>query len=235
MARTTAPEKEPNRVVQMWRVYQMTRRYDSLITWYLIGSLVLFAGLGVLAGLLLSRESVFGLVLYIIAGVVAGVLVALIILGRRAERAAYGQIAGEPGAVGAVMKSGLRRAWTGTEMPVAMSPKTKDAVYRAVGRGGVVLVGEGPRARTQRMLEEERRNVLRVAGTVPVHFLYVGPDADSTPLYKLPSAMNRYKRALTTAEVTAVSSRLASLTKTMGGVGIPKGIDPTKVRAPRPR
>jgi hypothetical protein len=235
MARTTAPEKEPNRIVQMWRVYNMTRRYDPLITWYLIGSVVLLAGVGVLAGLLLSRESVLGLVLYIIAGVVGGVLVALIILGRRAERAAYGQIAGEPGAVGAVMKSGLRRTWTGTEMPVAMSPKTKDAVYRAVGRGGVVLVGEGPKSRTQRMLEEERRNVLRVAGTVPVHFLYVGPDADATPLYKLPSAMNRFKRALTTAEVTAVSSRLASLTRAMGGVGIPKGIDPTKVRAPRPR
>jgi hypothetical protein len=235
MARTSAPEKEPNRIVQMWRVFKMTRRYDPLVVWYLLGAIVVLTGLGVLAGVLLSRENVLGLVLYIVAGFVAGLLVALIILGRRAERAAYSQIAGEPGAVGAVMKSGLRRSWTGTEMPIAMSPKTKDAVYRAVGRGGVVLVGEGPKARTQRMLDEERRNVLRVAGTVPVHFLYVGPDADATPLWKIPTAMNRYKRALTSAEVTAVSSRLASLSKTLGGVGIPKGIDPMKVRAPRPR
>jgi len=235
MARTTSPEKEPNRIVQMWRVFQMTRRYDSLIVWYIVGSILVFSGLGVVAGLLISRDSVLGLVLYIVAGVVLGVLVSMIILGRRAERAAYGQIAGEPGAVGTVMKNGLRRAWTGQEMPVAMSPKTKDAVYRAVGRGGVVLVGEGPRSRTQRMLEDERRNVLRVAGQVPVHFLYVGPDADSTPLYKVPTAMNHFKRALTAAEVTAVSSRLASLSKTMGGIGIPKGIDPTRVRVPRPR
>ncbi|MFC5501764.1 DUF4191 domain-containing protein [Lysinimonas soli] len=234
MARpTTKPEKEPGRLKQMWQVFQMTRRYDSSIVWLLILCLAAPIGAGIILGVVLSRTNVLGLVLYIITGVLAGVLIGLIVLGRRAEKAAYGQIAGEPGAVGAVLKSGLRRSWTGSEMPVNVSPRTQDAIYRAVGRGGVVLIGEGPRSRTQPMLDKERANVHRILPNVPVNFLYVGPDPDATPLHRIVPKMARYKNVLTKAEVLAVSNRLTSLGK--NGLPIPKGIDPTRVRAPRPR
>jgi hypothetical protein len=217
----------------MWQVFQMTRRYDSSIVWLLIGSFVIPAGLGVALGILLSGDNVIGLVLYIVAGVLGGVLLVLIVLGRRAEKAAYSQIEGQPGAVGAVLKSGLRRSWTGSEMPVNVSPRTQDAVYRAVGRGGVVLFGEGPKSRTQPMLDKERQNVQRVLPNVPVNFVYVGPDAGSTPLHRIVPTLAKYKRVLTKAEVSAVSNRLSSLGK--NGLPIPKGIDPTRMRAPRPR
>jgi hypothetical protein len=233
MARPTAPEKEPGRIKQMWQVFQMTRRYDSSITWILIAAVVVPAGLAVALSILLSSDNIIGMILYIVAGVLAGVLIALIILGRRAEHAAYSQIAGKPGAVGAVLKSGLRRSWTGSEMPVNVSPRTQDAVYRAVGRGGVVLIGEGPRSRTQPMLDKERANVQRVLPNVPVNLLYVGPDADSTSLQKIVPALAKLKRSLTKAEVVAVSNRLASLGR--NAIPIPKGIDPNRVRAPRPR
>jgi len=233
MARPTPqPDKEPGRIKQMWQVFQMTRRYDSSIVWWLILCLVVPVGAAIVLGVLLGGN-VVGLVLFIIAGVLAGVLIGLIVLGRRAEKAAYSQIAGQPGAVGAVLKSGLRRNWTGSEMPVNVSPRTQDAVYRAVGRGGVVLIGEGPRSRTQPMLDKERTNVHRILPNVPVNVLYVGPDADSLPLHRIPGALGRYKNVLTKAEVLAVSNRLQSLGK--NGLPIPKGIDPTRVRAPRPR
>ena len=234
MARpTTKPEKEPGRLKQMWQVFQMTRRYDSSIVWLLILCLVVPIGASIVLGVLLSKANILGLVLYIIAGVLAGVLIGLIVLGRRAEKAAYGQIAGQPGAVGAVLKSGLRRNWTGSEMPVNVSPRTQDAIYRAVGRGGVVLIGEGPKSRTQPMLDKERASVHRILPNVPVNFLYVGPDAGSTPLHRIAPALGRFKNVLTKAEVLAVSNRLASLGK--NGLPIPKGIDPQRVRAPRPR
>ena len=92
---------------------------------------------GVVLAFLLAPNQIFGFVLYIVAGVLGGVLVFLIVLGRRAEKAAYSQIEGQPGAVGAVLKSSLRRGWTASELPINVSPKTQDAVYRAVGRGGV--------------------------------------------------------------------------------------------------
>jgi hypothetical protein len=232
MARPSTPEKEPGRIKQMWQVFQMTRRYDPTITWLLIASFLVPTGVGVALGLVFSRTNILGLVLYIIAGVLGGVLVLVIVLGRRAEAAAYSQIAGKPGAVGAVLKSGLRRSWTGSEMPLVVN-KSQDAVFRAVGRGGVVLIGEGPRSRTQPMLDKERANIQRVLPNVPVHMLYVGPDADSVQLHKIVPALAKYKRALTKAEVLAVNNRLSSLGR--GGLPIPKGIDPTRVRAPRPR
>ncbi len=237
MARTkdSSPKapKEPGRLKQMYQVFKMTTRYDKLAIWYLLLAFILPILVGVLLAVLIGGGSILAIVLYVIAGVMAGLLAFLIVLGRRAEKAAYSQIEGQPGAVGAVLKSSLRRGWTASEMPVTVSPKTQDAVYRAVGRGGVALIGEGPRSRTQRMLEEERRSIVRILPNVPVTFLYVGPDPESIPLYKLPTTLRKLKSALRKPEIMAVSNRLNSLGK--NGLPIPKGIDPTKVRAARPR
>ncbi|MDI2098009.1 DUF4191 domain-containing protein [Ruicaihuangia caeni] len=233
MARASKTPKEPGRMKQMWQVFQMTRRYDSKAVWYMLAAFLLPVAAGVVAAFLLAPGNVVGFILYVVAGVLAGVLGLLIVLGRRAERAAYGQIAGQPGAVGAVLKSSLRRGWQASEMPVHVSPRTQDAVYRAVGRGGVVLIGEGPRSRTTRMLEDERRNIARVIPNVPINFLYVGPDEDSVPLHKIVRSLNQFKRVLNKPEILAVSNRLNSLGK--GGLPIPKGVDPFKVRAQRPR
>ncbi|HEV7957121.1 MAG: hypothetical protein JWL94_866 [Microbacteriaceae bacterium] len=227
------PPKEPGRLHQMYQVFKMTKRYDSRAVWYLLLAFLLPIGVSVVLAVLITPGSVIGIVLYVISGVLAGALAFLIVLGRRAERAAYGQIAGQPGAVGAVLKSSLRRGWTASEMPVSVSPKTQDAVYRAVGRGGIVLIGEGPKSRTTRMLEDERRKVTRLVPTVPVNMLFVGPDTGSVPLHRIPREMNKFKRTLNKGEIYAVSNRIGSLGK--NNLPIPKGVDPMRVRAGRPR
>lgn len=237
MARTksaaTKSAKEPGRLKQMYQVFQMTRRNDSTAVWWMLGAFLAPVIVGVIVGFILTTNT-FGFILWIVAGVLGGMLLFLIVLGRRAEKAAYSQIAGQPGAVGAVLKSSLRRGWTASEMPVAVSPKTQDAVYRAVGTGGVVLIAEGPKSRTQKMLEDERRRVSRVLPNVAIHFLHVGPDSDAIPLHKLATKMTRFKRALTKAEIYAVSNRLSSLNRNTT-LPIPKGVDPMKARASRPR
>ena len=217
----------------MWQVLQMTRRYDALVVWYLALAVVAPIALSIVLAILLTSGDPVFFVVWIIAGVLGAVLLALIVLGRRAERAAYGQIAGQPGAVGAVLKSSLRRSWTASEMPITVSPKTQDAVYRAVGKGGVVLIGEGPKSRTQRMLDDEKKSVARIVPNVPINYIYVGPDADSTPLHKIPTKLAGFKSALRKPEVHAVNNRLNSLGK--NGLPIPKGVDPFKVRSSRPR
>ncbi|HEY2556659.1 MAG TPA: DUF4191 domain-containing protein [Diaminobutyricibacter sp.] len=234
MARSkdTSATKEPGRLKQMWQVFQMTRRYDNRALLYIVGGIALPIIAGILLAVFLSDGNVFTMVLWIVAGVLAGVLLALIILGRRAERAAYSQIEGQPGAVGAVLRSSLRKSWRGSEMPVAVNGKTHDAVYRAVGRGGVVLISEGPKSRTNKMIDEERRRVTRVLPNVPLTTISVGPDADSVPLHKVPRALTRIKQTLTKAEVIAISNRLDSLGNQMP---IPKGVDPLKVRPQRSR
>ena len=232
MARKDKSTKEPGRLKQMWQVFQMTRRYDDRALLYIVGGIVLPILAGIAMAVFLSGGNVFTMVLWIVAGVLAGVLVGLIILGRRAERAAYSQIEGQPGAVGAVLRSSLKRSWRGSEMPIAVNGKTQDAVYRATGRGGVVLISEGPKTRTQRMVDEERRKVTRVLPNVPVTTISVGPDADSVPLHKIPRTLAKFKPTLTKGQVLEISHRLQSLETPMP---IRKGIDPMKVRAQRAR
>lgn len=222
--------KEPGRLKQMWQVFQMTRRYDSNITLILVLGLLVPVAISVALALLLSPGDGLTMALWVVAGVLGGVLAMLIILGRRAEKAAYSQIEGQPGAVGAVLRSSLKRGWVGSEMPVAVNGKTQDAIYRAVGRGGVVLISEGPRSRTGRMLDEERRRITKIGGNVAVTVISVGPDDDAIPLHKLARRLTRIKPTLTKAEVLAVNNRLNSMATKLP---IPKGIDPTKARPQR--
>lgn len=228
--KTPRTPKEPGRLKQMWQVFKMTKRYDSNIVLFMVLGFLVPVVVALGLALLLTPDNGFTIALWVVSGVLAGVLAMLIILGRRAEKAAYSQIEGQPGAVGAVLRSSLKRGWVGSEMPVAVNGKTQDAVYRAVGRGGVVLISEGPRTRTARMVDEERRSVAKVGGNVAVTVIAVGPDSDAVPLHKLARRLTKIKPSLTKAEVLAVNNRLNSMTKKLP---IPKGVDPTKARPQR--
>jgi hypothetical protein len=230
----TDTAKEPGRVKQLWQIFNLTRKTDKALIPVLAVTMIVPLVAGVLAAIWLAAGSILTLVLYIITGVLLSLLLTLIVLGQRAEKTAYQQISGQPGAVGAVLRSALRRAWQASEFPVAVNPRSQEAVYRAVGKPGVVLIAEGAQSRTKKMLEDERRAVLRAVPEIPVHFLYVGPDENSIPLYKLHKKMRALKNSLRKAEVLAVSHRLNSLQRG-GAMPIPKGMDPSKVRAPKPR
>ena len=231
---TTRTEKEPGRLAQMLQVFRMTIREDRRALPILIVCFAVPVVLGVLAALLLAPGNVVGMILYIVLGVLLGFLLFLLLLGRLAERAAYARIAGQPGAVSAVVQNSLRGSWIGDAMPVAVNPKTQDAVYRVVGKGGVGLIAEGPTSRTRRLVEEQRRVVQRIIANVPITVIQVGPDPDSTPLHRIPATLRRTKSVLKKAEIRAISARFESLSRG-GNLPIPKGIDPLKVRAPRPR
>ena len=76
-------------------------------------------------------------------------------------------------------------------------------VYRAVGRPGIVLIGEGPSGRAQKLLAAERRKVERVASGVPVTLLRVGDGGTRTRsrIRKLANRVQRMKPVLTKDEV----------------------------------
>ncbi len=205
----------------------MTVRVDPPTRWWL---LLAFAGpivLGLLVGLLAGHP-----IYFTILGLLLGVLAATFVLGRRAERAAYVNLEGQKGAAGAALSS-IRRGWTIEQEPVAAEARTQDMVFRALGRGGVVLVGDGPPSRVRKLLEAERRKVARVVPNVPVHLFTVGDGGaeGEVPLRKLASRVQRLKPQLTKQEVAAVQKRL----KALGGIRppVPQGIDPLRARPDR--
>ena len=140
------------------------------------------------------------------------------------------RISGQPGAVAAVLSSTLKRGYSTSEMPVAVDPKSKDAVYRAVGKAGVVLIAEGNSARVRQLLEDEKRKVSRAIPGVTTPVLFVNSDPASTPLHNLTKTIYKLKKTLTRAEVSVVNKRLQGLGL---NIPIPKGIDPNRVRPGR--
>lgn len=223
--------KQPGRIKQMVQVYKTTKVHDRNLPYILLLCFLAPVVLAVLAAALLDG-GILGWFLWPITGLLAGLLIAMIVLGRRAERMAYRQIAGRPGAVGAVIGGALRRSWRGSDQPIAIT-RQQDAVYRVIGKGGVVLISEGSAQRTQRLIADEDRKVRRVLPNVKITKLHVGTEEGSIPLERLSRTLTKLKSSLNRNEVQAVFNRLSSLQGTP--IGIPKGIDPNKVRAQRPR
>lgn len=223
--------KRNGRIKQMIEIYRTTKVHDRNLPWVLLLVFIAPVLVSVLLAWLLPGGW-FGWVLWPISGLLVGLLLAMIVLGRRAEKSAYEQIEGRPGAVGAVVQGALRRSWRGSEVPIAIN-RNQDAVYRVVGRGGVVLISEGSRARTERMAADEERKVKRAMRNIEVVHLYVGPDGGGIPLAKLSKTLLKLKKKLSRNEIAAVYNRLSSLQASP--VGIPKGMDPNRVRSQRPR
>jgi hypothetical protein len=210
----------------------MTSRRDKSVTPILLGLIVIPTAVGVVVPLLLEQPW-YIVVLWTAVALMTGALTGLIILGQKAQYVAYADIEDRPGAVGAMIRTSLRRGWIGYEMPVAVNQKTQEAVYRVVGRGGVALLAEGNQERSQRLAEDEKRKLSRVLPNVPISIVSVGSGEGQVRLYRVSSALGRVKPVLTKAEVQVVNGRVSSLAQ---GMPIPKGIDPNRMRSMgRPR
>lgn len=216
--------KKPNGFQQFIQVFQMTRKADPNAVWLMVLVFLGVTAVSLLIGFLLDNW-ITGLII----GILLGLLGAVYILSRRAERAAFAQIEGQPGAAGAAL-SALRRGWIVEEQPVAVNPRTQDVVFRAIGRPGVVLVTEGPSTRVRSLVDGERKRLSRILPNVPIHVIETGREEGQTELRNVAKAMNKLKGELTKTEVAAVNKRIGSLGPRLP---IPKGIDPTRVRPDR--
>ena len=216
---------------QLLRVYKITAKNDPTALWLAILGFLLVLGASFLIGFLVNGLGTLGFWLWIATGVLSAALTFMIVMSRRAERNAYIQIEGQAGAVGAVLDSQIRRSWRASPMPIAVNPKSRDAVYRMIGPAGVVLIGEGPTARVQQMLDDESRRIARSAPGVQIHKVRVAIDG-GVRLYELLKTVYKLKKSLTRSEVSAVANRLDSLAGA-SALPIPKGIDPMRARAPK--
>lgn len=227
---------KPSRWQQIKQVFQMTRKADPASVWWMALAFVGVLAVAMVIGLVLD------LFWYVtLLGLPLALLAAVYVLSRRAEKAAFSQIEGQPGAVGAVLGS-VKRGWAYDTEPVAAEAGGKmrgmrdlhnaAMIYRAVGRPGVVLLAEGPKGPSVKLANAEKRKVSRVVGDgVPVHVMRVGTAEDDVPLSRMVKAMNKLDKAITKQEAAVVQQRLRAL----GGAKapIPPGVDPRKVRMDR--
>ena len=245
MARTpeTKPEKgskkkqklnpdgtpKKGRIKQIVEVYKYTQEVDRSTLPWMIGAIAGAIVLGVLVSALVLDSPWYG----IFMGLAIGILIAMMILARKAERAAFGRIKGQPGAALAAMQS-ILRGWNVDDEPVQIDPRSQKMLFRASGRAGIAVVAEDSSGISMKLLEKERRSIRRVLqhDNVPVHQIVVGDGEGEVPLHKLPTYMQRMKKQLTKDEAAQVTKRLNALRRSLRQ-SIPKGVDPMRARPNR--
>jgi hypothetical protein len=190
--------------------------------------IVALAGVGVLAVFVIIGL-VTGLTAFLAPlGVLSGLAAAMIIFGRYAQAAQYSAIEGQPGAAAAILQT-MRGGWTVT--PAVAANRNMDVVHRAVGKPGVVLVGEGAPTRLPSLLAAEKKRISRVAYDVPIYDMQVGNEEGQIPIRRLQRKLMRLPRNLKGQAVAELNFRLKALPPSLQA---PKGPMPKTGRMPKP-
>jgi Domain of unknown function (DUF4191) len=189
--------------------------------------IVIGAGLAVLVVLIVVGLLTNLLAFLVPLGVLLGVLVMTVLFGRFAQAAQYSAIEGQPGAAAAVLEN-LRGNWTVT--PAIAANRNMDVVHRAVGRPGVILVGEGSPTRLASLLAAEKKRVARVAYEVPIFEFQIGDGEGQVPISKLQRKIMRLPRNLKPDAISDINHRLKALQPSLQA---PKGPIPRNVRQPK--
>jgi hypothetical protein len=231
------PEAKTGRIAQIRQAYTAIKNLDPRLGWWMLGAGLATAAVIIGIGLALGG---FWVWYTVIMAIPAALLAAVVVMNRRGNTAMYRALEGQPGAAGATLTGLGKRGWYAGQEPVAIEgargTRPSDMVdaamvFRALGRPGVVLIGEGPAPRVTKLLKQEEKKVTRVAPGVPVHLWVVGDGEGEVPIKKVSRKLTRMRPVLTKEETSVVNKRLRSL----GGMKppIPKGVDPTRARVDR--
>jgi hypothetical protein len=202
-ARAEGRARRREQFSQMREAFSITRKTDKRLIPYLIGAFLV----GFVVIYLIFWLITGWVWLSIIPALFVGVILALLLFSRRAQRSAYDQAEGQPGAAVYVLQN-LRGDWRVKEAVAATAQF--DAIHRVVGRPGVVLIAEGSPQRVKALLAQEKKRVSRVVGDTPIYDLVVGPDGD-VPLRSLSVRLMKLPRNLSKEQVSALDRRLAAL------------------------
>jgi hypothetical protein len=214
--------EKAGRFKQIRMVAKLVNRQNKRALPIVFGSAVGIIAVFVVLGLVLGLAG-----LLIPVGVLLGLLTGMILFGRFAQQAQYSAIDGQLGAAAAILQN-MRGDWTVT--PAVNGNRTMDVVHRAVGRRGVILVGEGVPSRVAVLIAAERKKTERVAHGVPIHEFQVGNGEGQLPVSKLQRKITLLPQALKPTAVSDLNYRLKALQPSMQ---MPKGPMPKGARMPK--
>jgi Domain of unknown function (DUF4191) len=227
---STAVTPPTSRRQQFIQTYRMAKKTDRRIGLWVLGSFLLGALVGFAVMWLLPGEGTIAWIMAVVGAFLIGLLLALIVFGRRAQKAAYGQMEGQVGAAASALTM-LRRGWK-TD-PVVGFNRQQDVVHRVVGPPGIVLVGEGNPQRLRTLMATERRKHERVLPETPIHEVVCGNGEGEVPLPKLVRHVTKLPKKLKGADMTDVLNRLKAIDAQRGTIPLPKGPVPTSMKGMR--
>lgn len=226
--------KKTGTITQIKKIFQFTYAEDRALPWLLLAA-ILVPTLVAVAVCLIFHFTWFSWILTVMLGLMVGLLLATMTLTRRSDRVGYAKMEGRPGAAAAVLSNISKAGFSFPQDPVWIDAKTKDAVWRGTGRTGVYLIAEGDYNRVNRAMNREEDKIRRITqgSAIPIYKISVGHGPKQVPLNKLQKTVIRKKVKLTATELETLNDRLVTLQKRQSALGMPKGIDPTKVHVSR--
>lgn len=222
MAKKPKDESQPGRLKQLREVAKIVHRADPKAL-----PLIALAALGALIVVLAVGFVVHALAFTAPLAILIALMVAMTLFGRRAKSVQFQMLDGQPGAPVAILEN-MRGDWT-VERAVSGN-RNMDLVHRAVGRPGVVLIGEGSPNRLGSLLAAEKRRIARVAYDVPIYDFQVGNGEGQVPLSQLERRVMKLPRNLKKGDVSELNYRLKALPAKMQA---PKGPMPKNARPPK--
>jgi hypothetical protein len=212
---------------QIGQTYSITRKSDRALPWVILGTLIGTALPLILVAQLLF-DSTFSKLITTSLAISTSLLATVYVFGKRAEKAAYARIEGQPGAAAAVLNT-LRKGWFVT--PAVAVTRNQDLVHRVIGPVGIVLVGEGSPSRVAQLLESEKIKAKRIAGDIPVASLIVGNGEGLITFKKLNKTIMKMGKKISPAESRELRNRFGA--SGASALPIPKGAMPKGMRIPR--
>jgi hypothetical protein len=204
--------------------YRMAKEQDPQLRWILLG--ILAIGLAATTAVVLAFGNP---VTWIIIGLSLILVVESIVFSRRAMRAAYKSIEGKPGAAVAIVQNMSKQGWAIT--PAVAANKNQDLVHRAVGRAGVVLIGEGTSAALPNLLTTEHKRTARFIGELPITEIVIGSEPGQVAIGQLDKHLRKLPKVLSPGESVNLRKRLDALAT--APLPMPKGPMPKSGRMPR--
>ncbi|MFV0428835.1 MAG: DUF4191 domain-containing protein [Arachnia sp.] len=205
-------------VRQIRETYKVTAQYDKHLPWLLAGAFVAGIAVFLVIGFLLNSPLLWG-----VLGISVGILAAMLLLINRAKRATYKRFDGQAGSAEVALGM-LGKKWITTPAIAATRNRdSADVIHRALGPGGLILIGEGSPKNLKQLLAGEKRRHEQVAYGVDVVVVQMGKGAGQVPLDKLADHIKKLPKTLTSAKVGEVQSRLKALDAMRPTMPIPKG------------
>lgn len=212
---------------QLVETFKLTRQVDPQLLWWVIGSFV--------AGVVVF--TVLGLILtdlwwaWLIVGIFAGAAAAMWVFQWRAKRSMYARFKGQTGSAEVALSLLDKKKWTST--PAIAFTRQQDVVHRAVGPGGIVLIGEGHGNGLRNLLATETKRHEQVAYGTPVTSIIMGDGKGQVPLEDLDKHIRKLPKTLSTSQVDEVVNRLKALDAMRPKVPLPKGPMPSSMKGAR--
>lgn len=227
-------KKKNSTISQIVKIYQFTYAEDKALPW-LLAAAILVPTLIAVVICLLAHFGWLSWILTVLLGIMVGLLLATMTLTRRSDKVGYAKMEGRSGAAAAVLSSISKAGFSFPQEPVWIDAKTKDAVWRGTGRTGVYLIAEGDYNRVNKAMNREEEKIRRITrgSAIPIYRISVGHGPDQVPLNKLQRTVIKKKVKLTATELETLNDRLVTLQKRQNALGMPKGIDPTKIHVSR--